>query len=266
MEAVKLKSYLECPICFLLPRSKIFSCVNSHQICEPCYNKLRGPKNCPQGCEFDNPPRRARVSEAMIENSDFDQNCSKPGCDVEMKKDDIAAHELKCIFRTVPCPAASCQKEILLKNIDVHIDNHIREKNAVILTEPHIAPFLKKSVLNTQHHNWVLFTYHKSGVQFYPIFVKRKHHWYFWVSVKDEAQAARSWVFSAKAQKDDERMSVEFSGFVHPIDLKVDEVIKTGQYLLLNRGSVEKLQVPTQEAVQEGFSTVVDITFKIVKV
>ena len=99
-----------------------------------------------------------------------------------------------------------------------------------------------------------------------PIFVKRNDHWYFWVIIKDDPEAARTWVFSAKAENDEERMSMEFSGFVHPIDLKVEEVIKTGQYLLLNRNSVEKLQVPSQEAVQRGYDSVINITFKITKI
>jgi hypothetical protein len=52
MEAGKLRTYLECPVCFLLPGSEIFTCVNSHKICKCCYNKLHGEegtKQCPQG-------------------------------------------------------------------------------------------------------------------------------------------------------------------------------------------------------------------------
>jgi hypothetical protein len=223
MEAVKLKSYLECPICFLLPRRKIFSCVNSHQLCETCYNKLTGAKNCPHGCEFDNPPRRARVSEAMIENSDLDQNCSKQGCNVEMKKGDIEVHELKCIFRTVPCPVTKCQKEILFKNIEMHLrDKHT---NVIPTNQPKIEPFLSKASLEAHRNNWILFTYCENGVQFYPIFVKRNDHWYFWVSIKDDPVAASSWMFTAKAENQGNRMSMEYAGLVHPIDLKVEEIV-----------------------------------------
>ena len=173
MEAAKLKSYLECPICFLLPVGKILPCVNSHQICESCFYKLTGAKNCPQGCEFDIPPRRARVSEAMIENSDLDQNCSNPGCDVEMKKDGMAIHELKCIFRTVPWPNTKCQKEILFKNIDMHIrDKH----KVIILTVPKIRTSLRKASLDKHRWNWKLFSYQEKEEQFYGIFVKRNDH------------------------------------------------------------------------------------------
>jgi len=265
MEAVKLKSYLECPICFLLPQSKIFSCVNSHLICESCYNKLSGARNCPQGCRYDQPPHRARVCEAMIENSDLEHCCSRPGCEVEMRKDRMADHELECIFRTVPCPDATCQKDFLFKDIDSHIrDDH---KDASNLTRPVVEPYLREANLDTRDNNWVLFPYQESGAQFYLVFVKRDHLWYCWVSIKDGPKAASAWVFTAKAKNDEKKMAVEFSGgFVHPVDSRVEEIIESGQYLILNRRSVEQLQVASQNAIKNGFSSFITIEFKITKV
>jgi len=198
----------------------------------------------------------------MIEKSDLDQNCSKQGCDVEMKKDDIADHEMRCIFRTVPCPVTKCQKEILFKNIALHLrDKHT---NVIPTNQPKIEPLLSKASLEAHRNNWILFTYYENQVQYYPIFVKRNDHWYFWVSIKDGHVAASTWMFTAKAENEDNRMSMEYSGLVHPIDLKVEEVIKTGQYLLLNRRSVEKLQV-VEEAGQGQFKSLINITFKITK-
>ena len=40
MEPAKLKTFLECPVCLVLPRSNNFQCINSHNICETCYIKL----------------------------------------------------------------------------------------------------------------------------------------------------------------------------------------------------------------------------------
>ena len=206
MEAAKLKSYLECPICFLLPTGRIFSCVNSHQICESCHDKLVGGKHCPQDCEFNNPPHRARVCEAMSENSDFEQNCSKPGCDVEIKKDHIAAHKLECVFRTVPCPDTACQKEILYNNMDLHVkESHQLSHSANICTL-----LLKDTILN--YYNSVLFMYQENGVQFHPVFVKRNYHWYFWVSIKGGPEVASTWVFTAKVKNDERKIFQEFSG------------------------------------------------------
>ena len=152
MEAAKLKSYLECPICFLLPGGKIFACINSHQICESCYNKLPGPKFCPQGCDYDDPPRRARCFETLIENSDFEQECSKQGCTVEMKKDCIAAHELKCIFRAVPCPDTTCQKQVMFKNIDLHLNENHKD-TTIARSQPSVEAFLSEVILNSGEQN-----------------------------------------------------------------------------------------------------------------
>lgn len=264
MEADKLKSYLECPICFLLPKSKIFTCVNSHQICESCYDKLTGARNCPQGCDYDQPPRRARVCEALIENSDLEHCCSKPGCEVELKKSRMAAHELNCIFRTVPCPVASCQKDFLFRNIDSHIrDNH---KESITLTKPEMEPCIREANLKKRDNNWVLFPYQESGLQFYLVFVKRDHLWYSWVTIKGGPEVASEWVFTVKAKNDEKKMAVEFSGgFVHPIDYRVEEIIESGQYLLLNRSSVEKLQAVSQNAIKNGFSSFIAIVFEITK-
>jgi len=262
MDAAQLKSYLECPICFLLPKGKIFSCVNSHQICESCYNKLSGTRNCPQGCQFDQPPHRERVCEALIENSDLELNCSKPGCQVEMRKDHIAADELRCIFRTVPCPVASCQKDFLFKNIDLHISE--KHKEAVTVNRPEIVLYLKEERFNNCDDNWVLFTHQESGLQFYLVFVKRDYLWYTWVTIKGAPAVASEWVFTAKAKNDEKKMAVEFSGgFVHSIDMRVEEIIESGQYLLLNRRIVEKLKTESQEAIQEGFDTMITIVYKI---
>jgi len=263
MEAAKLKSYLECPICFLLPGGRIFACVNSHQICESCYNKLPGAKHCPQGCGYDDPPRRARCFETLIENSDFKQECSKPGCTVEMKKDSIAAHELKCIFRTVPCPSTSCQKQVMFKNIDLHLKEHL--KDIIIRTQPSVIPFLNEAILSKDQFNWVLHTYKKDELQFFPTIVKRNSLWYFWVTVKGDPEVASTWVFFAEAKNYEKKMSVEFSGYVHPIDSRVEEIIGTGQYMILDRGGVEKLQVVSEKAVKKGYSGGITISFVITK-
>ena len=245
MEAAKLRTYLECPICFLLPRGKILSCANSHQICGSCFKKLgedaAGAKHCPQGgCEYDMPPRRARGFEAMIENSDFEQNCRKPGCNVEMKKDLIEAHEQKCIFRKVPCPVTSCQNKVVFKNIDLHI--MLRHKT-ITRTQPNVKPSMNEESLNEldRNQNWLLFTYLDNGVQFYPVLVKRNGLFYFWVSIKDNPEAASAWVFTAKTKSGDNKFEVRARGLVHPVDMTVDEIIETGQYLLMNRKCVEKL-------------------------
>ena len=85
------------------------------------------------------------------------------------------------------------------------------------------------------------------------------------MSVKGDPEVASTMVFTAKAKNDENKVSVEFSGNVHPIDMRVEEIIDTGEYMILNRRGVEKLQVANEEAVRNGFNTAINIAFRITK-
>jgi len=266
MEPSKLMTYLECPMCYLLPRSKIFICTNSHKICESCYITLRGDvtKHCPQGgCDYDQPPRRVRDYEAIIENSDFELPCSKPGCNVELKKEPLAAHEVKCSFRTVPCPAVECGLNISFQNIDSHIqDNH---KYKITCKLPKIEPFLKEESLNAVDMDWVFFTWSQNELQFYPQFVKREGLWYFWMKIKEDPIAAANWEVSAKVENVENQISLEFKGLVHPVDRSVEEILESGHYLQLNRKSVIKFKISSEVAIEKGYSDIIRVSFKIIR-
>ena len=99
MNSALLRPLLECPVCFKIPRNKIFVCSNSHKICDSCYDKITaGAKQCPQGlCSYDDPPRRYMELEAIVENADLELICirSVSGCTVEMKKEELRKHEKK---------------------------------------------------------------------------------------------------------------------------------------------------------------------------
>ena len=227
MEAAKLRSYLECPVCFLLPRSSIFVCINGHKICESCFTKFEGvggAKTCPQGgCIYNMPPRRARDAEAIIENSNLNLSCNRSGCNVEMKKDELMVHEIKCDFRKVPCPCLRCEKEIQFKTIDLHIrESH---KNSNSLQERIFKPLMNETILTEPNQKWVLFTYHEAGFVFYPSFVKQDGLWYFWMKMKTDQHVAAKWRFHAKAENEENELSVEFTGHVQPIDLGLGEIL-----------------------------------------
>ena len=128
-----LRSELECPVCLDLPIDKILQCMNTHTICEQCYDKLPGiKKKCPQGnCNYNSPDAaRSRIAEKMIERCNFDFCCkyNKNGCAVVDKKIELPAHESDCLFRNVPCPGAapfnclpSCQDSLTFNNLEEHI-------------------------------------------------------------------------------------------------------------------------------------------------
>ena len=115
MNADILKSLVECPVCFQVPRGKILACSNSHKICEACFKKIvAARKQCPQGnCPYDQPPRRYRELEAIVEKANIDFSCiyAKDGCNVEMEKEALKKHEAECAFK-VPGAAPKWEKHI----------------------------------------------------------------------------------------------------------------------------------------------------------
>ena len=132
-----------CPVCFQVPRSKILSCTNAHKICESCYDKtVSSARQCPQGnCPYDEPPRRCRELEAIVDNADLELSCSNAnvGCTVEMRKEGLRKHEVICTFREVPCPDTTCEEIVVLNNIDSHIsENH---QNMFKLSRPGVSYF-----------------------------------------------------------------------------------------------------------------------------
>ena len=267
MEEALLISYLECPVCLTVPRSRIFYCINSHKICAPCYMKmaqdLRGNKLCPQGgCKFDKPPRRARDCEAMIENSDLDVSCIRPGCIVEMKKEEILQHEVGCIFRTVPCPRTDCQKRVLFKDIDFHIEEKHQLK---VKKNSRITQYLEENSFHLMDGDWPrngIYYHEQDGEQFYPQIVKRNGIWYFWVKIKGSPLVAAKWKFQVKLESVINQISVEFSGLVHSVDKSVIEILETGQYLPVNRQWVQQLREMLPSEVN-GYSSSIVIPFKI---
>jgi len=266
MEAAKLKALLECPVCLLLPRSNIFNCINSHRICELCYNMMAkdmgGMVPCPQGgCGYDKPPRRARDLEALVENSDLEFGCKILGCKVEMKKNKILVHEVSCIFRAVPCPQTACQQKVLFKNIDSHVEKNHKEKEVRSV----YRPYLEEKILDALNWNWGLDVFLQNGVKFYPQFVKRFGFWYFWIRIKESSTEAAKWKFLVKLSVENQ-FSVEFAGSVHPVDLTVDEILETGQYLLLDRQMVDKLKGTLLSKVTAGYSSILYIPFKVFKI
>ena len=95
--------------------------------------------------------------------------------------------------------------------------------------------------------------------------MKRKGIWYFWVKLKESSLEAEKWKFHVQLLSVRNKMSVEFSGLVHPIDATVEEILKTGQYLLLNRQWVEQMKgmLPTEV---DGYSSFIVIPFEIIKI
>ena len=126
MNATELKSQLECPICYAVPSCNVLVCINGHRICLKCFSSL-GVKRCPQSrCKFDDPPRRNRDLESIIEAGDWVRACPWPGCLVECEKNDLMSHVAHCDrhpgrTKDAVCPFTECQKLLAIADLDNHL-------------------------------------------------------------------------------------------------------------------------------------------------
>eukprot|EP00092_Neocalanus_flemingeri_P066548 GFUD01081080.1.p1 GENE.GFUD01081080.1~~GFUD01081080.1.p1 ORF type:complete len:209 (+),score=29.12 GFUD01081080.1:2-628(+) len=202
MDAAALTSFLECPVCFQVPRGKIFLCKNSHKICDACYIKINETvKKCPQGkCQYDQPPQRNRELEAIAESIDLELSCSSAyaGCTVELNKEELINHELSCVFRKVPCPDTSCEQFLLFKDVMSHLSaNH---KETIYLISPKLVVYLKNMDDYPENENWSLSVWTEDGIDFYPQILKRGPFWYFWIKALADPQTTSHYKVTAKIQ------------------------------------------------------------------
>ena len=270
MNADALKSVVECPVCFRVPRGKILTCSNSHKICEVCYQKIvASAKQCPQGnCAYDQPPRRCRELETIVENADLVLNCRREsaGCREELRRVDMIKHENICQFREVPCPNSSCEQMIIFRSID----SHITESHPSIskLTSPELRPLLKQNYKEREWNDWILYEWkNELGNVFYPQIVKISGLWYFWIKVKADSTAAKQYEVTFEANNQDSGFKMMSVGHVHPIDMSVDEVMKTGDYLIMNQYNIDLLKYDcSQESQNRGCIGKLKLKFTVINI
>ena len=79
----------------------------------------------------------------------------------------------------------------------------------------------------------------ESSNVFYPQFLKKGGFWYFWIQAKADPTTASTYEFTAEVQNPENGLKMAFTGPVHPIDLSVEAIMKTGFYIMMNRQQVE---------------------------
>ncbi len=121
MDKATLRQFLECPVCFRLPRGvNVVVCSQGHSLCSRCFDRLH-KKVCPQGrCAFSDPPMRNRTAEAMMEEAKFDVPCKNAddGCGFEGPRSKVERHEAACAMGKVACiEGGSCSARLGEKTI-----------------------------------------------------------------------------------------------------------------------------------------------------
>ena len=219
MNATELKSQLECPICYTIPSCNVLVCCNGHRICLKCFSSL-GVKRCPQSrCVFDDPPRRNRDLESIIERGDWARACPWPGCPAEFEKKDLKAHQENCErhpgrTKDAVCPFTECQKLLAIGDLDNHLSRSHHEFYMTSATSKYQIKISKRAIESSNYdrkkvkldQSWnflfiiclvqlLFWKCPESGYVFYPQLVQRNNVWHFWVAVKAGPHIAKQFRF-----------------------------------------------------------------------
>ena len=159
-----------------------------------------------------------------------------------MNKEELGKHEVKCSFREVPCPLTTCEKMILFSSFDTHISkNH---KDTLKLKLPCVKAHLSNKIMEEENRNWVIFQWtDEHGNIFYLQLLKRGGLWYYWIKTKSDPTIAATYEVKAEVHNKETEFKMMYMGPVHPIDMPVQEVLRTGHYLLMNRQNIERLKM-----------------------
>ena len=88
--------------------------------------------------------------------------------------------------------------------------------------------------------------------------------WYFWVKIKADPEAAADYEFCAKIENTETGLKIDCNSVsVSPVDSSVDEIIKSGNCLVMNNGNIEKMRVEYEGHKQ--YSGKVKISLNVVK-
>ena len=121
-----------------------------------------------------------------------------------------------------------------------------------------------KTSFNSETENWPLFAWtHTSGTVFYPQLLKRDHIWYYWIKAKTDPISAAKFEVTAEIQNPRSGFKMMLIGPVHPIDMTVKEVLKTGHYLHMNNQNIEKLKTTGGDAEKCGYTDQLLLKFNV---
>lgn len=271
----ELRSMLECPVCFELPRLKssgIYGCRNGHVLCQNCSAKV---KQCPI-CRNEDMKCRSLVVEKLLASNFNDEefNCRNTDCSKRMNLQALTEHELFCQHREVACPSnrrGTCKwngpllqlmnhikaekcLQVLVEFQGDEIPNKIKIKEALakdrgLLHKPQfnssIGDFPEESARSVFDRN-DLVTHWK------PILMLSRNIMDFWVHLTIERNSKGQWFLipfaMLPAEKSDQihiRITVGnviYEGPVNTSQADKDEALKAGNYLLLNDEQVKKMK------------------------
>jgi len=180
IDASSLKDLLECPVCLRIPRNTpIYQCARGHVVCSECKANV---STCPQ-CRDVLGNIRSLVSEKVLEKLPASCQFSDNGCEVEVMRNHLDAHESQCKYRIVNCVDLACQQRVSLVNLLNHLDSdHETEDFVRVDGGWYASHFIVNEEDFSKDIMWISDQLHYDGKYFYRECCRsNKGLWYIWV-------------------------------------------------------------------------------------
>ncbi|OXA46639.1 E3 ubiquitin-protein ligase SINAT2-like [Folsomia candida] len=231
-----LDKLLECPVCYDVILPPIISCCRGHSCCETCRASVHKCPIC-RG-EFSNV--RNLFAEQFLEKCQF--KC-KHGCTVCLPAKDLTTHyQTECYFRPILC--RECDRMIPFDDFLQHIelvDKLERQKasecstgfeidEADLAANP-VSPVGRR--VTVWEPTWM----HCYGEDYFCSLDFNGEHWWIWVSSLNESgKKHKSQIILWSKQKESEHT---YFGTIHSIRTKPDDVLQSGECLILTEKTVK---------------------------
>jgi len=261
MNESELIHFIECPICTIIPRKlKVFGCVNGHQICQHCFDRLPTPKCCPRGrCNFSTPPCRVLVVEQMVDKAKVEVNCEsvREGCMVKMKQGvELEEHEKYCEFRRIPC--FLCRASVNWNKLIEHME----ELHGMLKCKTLPG---SRSCICQIHESWYceniknkslkVSCVEMNGKKFIISITKKGQFWYLVVHGLFQPEEAVQYEVTLKVESllPWEILAVETVFNPSSVLMLKDEVILAGNCLIVSNSQMKKISSYKKESVEFSY-------------
>jgi len=265
-----LKSKVECPVCFEVPKAPpIPVCPNGHIICTKCVQ--RQPL-CPT-CRVRMADGKSVIAVTIIDHIPLNCEFQDSGCQVNCGMTELQLHMKSCPFRTVICPNFSCDLQIPLSELAEHtlkkcIHTHTFKSSPLLTNYNYVIGEIQQNTMFDVRRNS---TWRPDGIAFdgKNFFLKimrkaRKSLWYFYVQMAGSEEESSHYVAILQVfRPSDNKAIVEGKNSsrlvtgVCPIDIsRIDTAANNGYCKLLTDITMKQMlkEVPLKRTGNDPLS------------
>ena len=226
----QIKGAFECVICLDVPSDvPIPQCENGHILCRACRDKVL---DCPV-CKVKLGKSRCLAAEKILELCPRPCEFEASGCRIKLIPSKLPDHIKICKFAPIQCVYPNCEVTSPLNLLSQHLDivHMMKTIDNGILTYPNPK----------NNHNFegkfkpakIVF----DGFEFITSVLKRSslaRRWIMWLYILGTPDESKKYIYTAKVKGKEFNEEFSYSGQTISVQLKDEEIIKSGRYLVFD--------------------------------